>query len=167
MSSKTSANESSKTNDADTGVTRKAGGISRRHSLIPSALRDGTTEDNDSYQYQASPANAKNNARNDFQNNHQGDGGGVGTSHMNMKIVRDVHYLDQQTTGSSKTSSASNNSDSNEGGKGRFLRSETQDLDAMLDDDFYYEETLDRTSSIQDHAHGNGSGYNGNLGKKK
>ena len=69
---------------------KKAGGISRRHSLIPIALR-GDNDDN--YNYLASPAGKPGSA--DFTGK-EGDGG-AGTSHMNMKIIRNEEYNDNMT----------------------------------------------------------------------
>ena len=112
---------------------KKAGGISRRHSLIPIALR-GDNDDN--YNYLASPAGKPGSA--DFTGK-EGDGG-AGTSHMNMKIIRNEEYNDNMT-------------EEDESGK-RQERQDEDDLDALLDeDDEWFEETLDRTSD--------GSTYNG------
>ena len=86
--------------------------------------------------------------------------GGAGTSHMNMKIIRDEHYTDSAGTKHSPDSASKNKYKQNSGKtQDDDEHRSPQDLDAMLDDDdFFFEETLDRASH-QDHVlGGNGSG---------
>ena len=167
MSSKTKCNATeagNSTAESSHPPMKKAGGIARRHSLIPIALRNDNDDTN--YHYQASPSsksivgnrvgdgNNKANSRKSMRDTREG---GAGTSHMNMKIVRDVDY-DTQT---------GINDDVVEDGGKRQERTEEGDLDALLDeDDEWFEETLDR-ASLADHTKHSTVGSNNSFHRKK